>query len=106
MTNEVFTIRVTNDDYILKYIQVRTFNLLSKTQYKVLSEIIKNGIVDTEVRKVISAKLGLTIFSLNNVLLTLKKKGLLVHDESCKTYTTKIEVPKEQGSITFKFIAR
>ena len=106
MSNENFTIRVSRDNYVLKYIQLRTFNLLSKTQYKVLAEIIKRNGVNTEVRKDISLRLGITIFSLNNVLLTLKKKGLLVHDPSCQTYTAKIDVPREPGSITYNFMER
>lgn len=106
MANEVVTIRVTNDDYVLKYLQVKTFNLLSKTQYKVLVEIIKNKVVDTEVRKLISAKLGITIFSLNNTLLTLKRKGLVIHNEASQTYTSRLEVPEEPDTLTFKFVYR
>ena len=106
MDNENVTIRVTEDNYVLKYIQVRTFNLLSATQYNVLAEIVKQSVVDTETRKAIAAKLGITIFSLNNVLLALKNKGLLIHNASTQTYTPKIEVPREPGTITYKFTAR
>lgn len=106
MTNETITLRVVREDYIIKYLQLRTFNLLSPVQYRVLAEIVKHRVVDTESRKEISEKVGITIFSLNNTLLKLKKKGLILHDASTQTYTPRIEVPSEPGSLTFKFTER
>lgn len=103
MMNDNVKITCTRDNYHHKYIQLRTYNLLSKAQYKVLSEIAKRKFVGTEERKEIREKLGMSVHSFNNVLSALKKRGLLVHDESNQMYSSRIEVPEEPGSLTFNF---
>lgn len=103
MNNEEVTIRVTEENYARKYLQLRTYNLLSKTQYDVVAEIAKKGLVGTEERKEIREKLKMSVNSFNNVLHAMKTKGLLVHDEANQMYRVKVLIPPTPGSITFNF---
>lgn len=104
MSNENVNIQVNEDNYIAKYLQVRTWNLLSKTEYKALAEIIKTGTIRTEDRKRIREKLKMSTQSFNNLLGKLDRKRLLTHDEVNRTYSPNIKVPKELGSVTFNFV--
>ena len=106
MSNEVVTIKVTDDDYFLKYIQLRTYNTLSKNQYKVLAELAKRRTIGTKERKEIREEMGISTQSLNNLLSNLKQLNLIYHDPIGQLYHSKIVIPDEPGSITFNFVKR
>ncbi len=104
MLNDVVKVPVaTRQEYILRYLKLRTFNILSETQYMVLSEIVKHDLIGCEERKEIRNKLGLSTYSFNNVLSALKKKRLILHDVYARTYRSNVTVPKEPASLVFTF---
>jgi len=105
MENEI-TIRVTEHDYAMKYLQLKTASLLTELQYKVLAEIAKREFIGTEERKEIIEQLSISVFYLNNVLASLKKLGVIKHDAQTKRYWSSINVPKIPGKLTFNFEMR
>ncbi len=65
---------------------------LTKTDLDVLEKIYNNTIINKSSRKLIQKELNMSVYSINNYITRLKKKGLLVevakHEYSCNALIT------------------
>lgn len=97
------TVKTTKELALHQFIKLRTFNELSNLESQILTQIALCETIGRIERKKIREQLELSQYSLNNILLSLKKKNMVKHDSFARTYTCAFEIPDPIDSLTFNF---
>ncbi len=108
--------KVTEESFYIDYIKAfNGFLNLSNREILVLAELIKEDanlsnsnkylLFETSIRKKIRERLDISMYSINNYIAALKKKGIIKEQDGVKELNRKIVPVKEKGkySLTYNF---
>lgn len=96
-------IKVKSDELQEAFLRAITKGTLSNREYSILAECCKEKTIDTEVRKNIQKKLGISQFSLNNVLSKFKDVYFVKCEDGTVVVPEVLRVAK--GKAAIKFVA-
>jgi len=96
-----FDITLSKDNYVLDYLKLVTLNVLTPTEYKVLAEICGYESLGRREKVKIRNRLELSVYSLNNIISSLNKKGIIQQNREDKRYKSMIHIPKKVCKVIF-----
>jgi hypothetical protein len=101
MTEIKRKILVAKEDFPVEFLRIVTLNDLTPLEYQVLAALSSYVEIGRREKAKARLKLSIGVYSMNNVIGSLKRKGYLQQHDITKQYTTTVHIPETVSRIIF-----